>query len=67
MQVSTYLFDSKEDREMAFHNIVKWYGTKIVKRVEILELNIEATKEVSVETLEIALKHRGREKVLQPA
>lgn len=34
MEVFNYEFETREDREMAFHNIVKWYGDSVVAKVE---------------------------------
>lgn len=63
MTVSTYEFSNKEDRETAFNNIVKWYGPTIVKKVEILDLNVEASDEISNAAQKICEKHCGRLKV----
>ncbi|MNL87126.1 hypothetical protein D3C87_2161290 [compost metagenome] len=63
MTVSTYEFSNKEDRETAFNNIVKWYGPTVVKKVEILDLNVKASAEISSEAHKIIEKHCGRLKV----
>jgi SepF-like predicted cell division protein (DUF552 family) len=60
MKVLNYEFGNKEDRETAFNNIVKWYGEKVVTKVDFLELNIEATQEVLKNLKQIAEKHFGR-------
>ncbi|MNL25438.1 hypothetical protein D3C87_1469200 [compost metagenome] len=63
MTVSTYEFSNKEDRETAFNNIVKWYGPTVVKKIEILDLNVEASAEISTEAHKIIEKHCGSLKV----
>jgi SepF-like predicted cell division protein (DUF552 family) len=60
MKVLNYEFTNKEDRETAFNNIVKWYGEKVVTKVDFLELNIEATQEVLKNLKQIAEKHFGK-------
>lgn len=62
MQFFSYQFENKEDREMAFHNIVKWYGTAIVEKIDKLELNIRAPKDIFAEAQKIIEKHFGRRK-----
>jgi hypothetical protein len=62
MKFFSYVFENLEDREMAFNNIVKWYGATIVEKIESLELNIRATKDVQSETKQIIEKHMGRVK-----
>lgn len=62
MKFFSYEFENLEDRESAFHNIVKWYGITIVQKIERLGLNISATKEVILETAKIVEKHSGRVK-----
>lgn len=60
MTVLNYKFTNKEDRETAFNNIVKWYGAKIVTKVDFLELTVEATQDVLKDVKQIAEKHFGR-------
>lgn len=60
METFSYQFETKEDREMAFHNIVKWYGDSIVKRVKVLELNVQAPRDVQPATRQIVEKHLGK-------
>lgn len=60
METFSYQFETKEDREMAFHNIVKWYGDSIVKRVDILELNVQAPRDVQPAARQIIEKHLGK-------
>jgi hypothetical protein len=60
MKILNYEFTNKEDRETAFNNIVKWYGTKIVTKVEFLEISVEATTDILKEIKQIAEKHFGR-------
>jgi hypothetical protein len=60
MAVFNYIFENKEDREMAFLNIVKWYGTAVVEKVESLGLSIRGTHEVLEETRMIIEKHAGQ-------
>jgi hypothetical protein len=60
METFSYQFENKEDREMAFHNIVKWYGDSIVKKIEFLELNVKAPSEVHPAAHQIVVKHLGR-------
>ncbi|MBS1970533.1 MAG: hypothetical protein JSU04_09500 [Bdellovibrionales bacterium] len=60
MEVCNYEFETREDREMAFHNIVKWYGDSVVTKVEFLELTVTAPKDVAFETEQIVTKHLGR-------
>lgn len=60
MKVLNYEFTNREDRETAFNNIVKWYGTKNVTKVDFLELSIEATQDVLKDIKQIAEKHFGR-------
>jgi hypothetical protein len=60
MKFFSYEFENLEDRETAFLNIVKWYGTTVVEKIERLGLNIKATKEVLSETRQIVEKHSGR-------
>ncbi|RYG55685.1 hypothetical protein EON80_30320 [bacterium] len=60
MKFFKYEFETLEDREMAFNNIVKWYGNTIVEKIEKFGLNIRATKDVICETGKIAEKHFGR-------
>lgn len=60
MEVWSYQFETKEDREMAFHNIVKWYGDSVVKRVETLGLTVQAPRDVQPATRQIIEKHLGK-------
>lgn len=60
MKVLNYEFTNKEDRETAFNNIAKWYGSKIVTKVDFLELSVEATQDVLKDIKQIAEKHFGR-------
>jgi len=60
MEVWSYQFETKEDREMAFHNIVKWYGDSVVKRVEILGLTVQAPRDVHPAARQIIEKHLGK-------
>jgi len=62
MEILNYEFEAREDREMAFHNIVKWYGSQIVTRVEFLELKVHASREITAEAGKIMEKHQGRQK-----
>jgi hypothetical protein len=60
METFSYQFENQEDREMAFHNIVKWYGDSIVQRVEFFELNVQAPLDVQPEAHQIVVKHLGK-------
>ncbi|RYZ78795.1 MAG: hypothetical protein EOP04_29010 [Proteobacteria bacterium] len=60
MKLSSYHFENKEDREMAFHNIVKWYGATIVQKIDKLDLNISGPKDIIIETHKIIEKHFGK-------
>ena len=60
METFSYQFENKEDREMAFHNIVKWYGDTIVKKVKFLELNVHAPHDIHAPTQQIVEKHLGK-------
>lgn len=59
MKILNYEFTNKEDRATAYNNIVKWYGSTIVTKVEFLELSVEATSDVLKEIKQIAEKHFG--------
>lgn len=63
MRIFSYEFENLEDREMAFHNIAKWYGKDIVERVSAYDLTVYATADVLADTLEIIEKHSGRLKL----
>ncbi len=60
MKLFNYEFENLEDREMAFHNIVKWYGAGVVEKINSLGLNVQATSENARETTQIIEKHSGR-------
>ena len=60
METFSYQFENREDREMAFHNIVKWYGYSIVERIEFLELNVQAPRDVQPAARQIVEKHSGK-------
>lgn len=60
MKLFSYVFEDREDREMAFLNIVKWYGSSGVEKIENLGLSVRGTKEVLVEVCRIIEKHSGR-------
>jgi hypothetical protein len=62
MNVSTYEFENKEDREEAFHNIVKWFGNTIVEKIDQLFLSVQASEDVITATGQIVEKHEGRQK-----
>jgi hypothetical protein len=61
MNVSTtYEFENKEDREEAFHNIVKWFGANIVEKIDTLRLAVKGPEDVRTATSQIVEKHEGR-------
>jgi hypothetical protein len=60
MNVSTYEFENKEDREEAFHNIVKWFGSNIVEKLDNLVLKVRGEEDIRTATGEIVEKHLGR-------
>jgi hypothetical protein len=62
MDILNYEFENIEDRETAYHNIEKWYGPTVVARIDSLELNVHASKEVAAATSKIMEKHFGTKK-----
>ncbi|MGZ3742767.1 MAG: hypothetical protein ACXWRE_04275 [Pseudobdellovibrionaceae bacterium] len=60
MDILNYEFENVEDREMAYHNIEKWYGSNVAERVECLKISVQASKEVMAATGKIMEKHFGR-------
>jgi len=60
METLNFEFETREDREMAFHNIVKWYGNDVAAKVEFLEIAVHASDEIMSETSKIIEKHQGR-------
>ncbi|HEY8272742.1 MAG TPA: hypothetical protein VIG33_17745 [Pseudobdellovibrionaceae bacterium] len=60
MDTLNYEFENIEDREMAYHNIEKWYGSKVVERVDALKISVHASKEIVVATGKIMEKHFGK-------
>jgi hypothetical protein len=62
MEVFNYEFETREDREMAFHNIVKWHGSSVVEKVDFLELIVTAPHDVASQADEIVTKHLGKRK-----
>lgn len=64
MNVSTYEFENKEDREEAFHNIVKWFGSHIVEKIDQLFLSVRGNEDVIEATGQIVEKHEGRRQMI---
>jgi hypothetical protein len=60
MRIATYQFENKEDREEAFHNIVKWFGTSIVEKIDHLLLKVCSTEELRSAIHQIVEKHEGQ-------
>jgi hypothetical protein len=60
MNTSTYEFENKEDREEAFHNIVKWFGANIVEKLDHLLLKVRGSEALTIATNQIVAKHEGR-------
>jgi hypothetical protein len=62
VDILNYEFENIEDREMAYHNIEKWYGSTVAERVESLKISVHASKEVAAATSKIMEKHFGTKK-----
>ena len=63
MDILNYEFETIEDREMAYHNIEKWYGSSVAERVDSLKISVHAPKDVAAATGKIMEKHFGTRKI----
>lgn len=63
MKFFNYEFENLEDREVAFLNIVKWFGKGFVEKIDSLGLNVQVGSENFPETIQIIEKHSGRLKI----
>jgi hypothetical protein len=60
MKLFDYQFENKEDREMAFLNIVKWYGASVVDKIDKLDMKLHGPKDILIEAHKIIEKHFGK-------
>lgn len=59
-ELKHFEFGCKDDREEAFLNIVKWFGSNLVEKVERVGLVVKGSEEILRSITQIVEKHAGR-------